>query len=85
MSNTPNLKKIADLEAAMRFWADQMTQALDHKFGKSKVGHLIILFPFGATGQLSWISNARRGSLVALLRQLADHIESPDAKIIRPH
>ena len=85
MPQSPNLKQTNDLEVAMRYWADQMVVALDHKFGKGKVGHMIVLFPFGHSGQLSWISNARSGSLIGMLRQLADHLESPNAKIIRPH
>ena len=85
MADTTNLKQSPDLEVAMRYWADNMKVALDQKFGKDKVGHLLILFPFGHSGQISWISNARTGSLIGMLRQLADHLESPNAKIIRPH
>ena len=72
-------KFISDLELAMRFWAKEMRLALDNRFGKDKVGHILILFPFGQTTTCSWISNARRASVVAMLRHMADVIEKTDA------
>lgn len=74
-----NPKFISDLELAMRFWAKEMRLALDNRFGKDKVGHILILFPFGQTTTCSWISNARRASVVAMLRHMADQIEKSDA------
>lgn len=85
MSDPTNFDKVPDLEMAMRFWAGEMTKALNQKFGKDKVGHILIVFPFGRNPKASWISNARAGSVIEMLRSLADHIEAPDAKIIRPH
>lgn len=72
-------KFISDLELAMRFWAKEMKLALNNRFGKDKVGHILILFPFGQTTTCSWISNARRPSVVAMLRHMADVIEKSDA------
>ena len=74
-----NQKFISDIELGMRFWANEMKLALNEKFGKDKVGHILILFPFGQTTNASWISNARRPSVVAMLRLLADYIEKSDA------
>lgn len=74
-----------DLETAMRFWSAEMIAMLNQQFGKDKVGHVLIIFPFDAHTSYSWISNAKRQSVIGLLRELADHIESPDARIIQPH
>ena len=80
-----NPKFISDLELAMRFWAKEIRLALDNRFGKDKVGHILILFPFGQTTTCSWISNARRQSVIAMLRHMADVIEKSDAhSVIEP-
>ena len=79
MTDPVNRKFISDIELAMRFWAKEIKLALDERFGKDKVGHILILFPFGQTTNASWISNARRASVVAMLRLLADYIERSDA------
>ena len=73
------------IEDALRFWSANLRSMLASKFGESKVGHMVITFPFGFATSPSWISDAKRSDLPALLRQLADHIESPDAKIVQPH
>jgi hypothetical protein len=74
-----NQKFVSDLELAMRFWAKEMRLSLNERFGKDKVGHILILFPFGQTTGCSWISNARRSSVVAMLRHMANAIENTDA------
>jgi hypothetical protein len=79
MADPVNQKFVSDIELAMRFWAKEIRLALDERFGKDKVGHIVVLFPFGQTTNASWISNARRPSVVAMLRLLADHIERSDA------
>jgi hypothetical protein len=73
------------MEEAVRFWSSNIKAMLTQKFGKDKVGHIVIIFPFGHDVSCSWISDARRHDVVKLLRKLADHIESPNAKIIRPN
>lgn len=73
------------VEEAMRYWSSNIREMLKYEFGADKVGHILIIFPFGDDVTSSWISDARRDSVVQMLRHLADHIESPDAKIIRPH
>lgn len=69
----------------MRYWSANIKAMLAHEFGKDKVGHILIVFPFGDDVGTSWISDARRESVINMLHHLADHIESPDAVIIRPH
>lgn len=78
-------KMTSEVEEALRHWSSTMKAMLNQKFGKDKVGHIIILFPFGYGAKVSWISDARQHQVAQLLRELADHIESPDAKIVRPH
>jgi hypothetical protein len=73
------------VEEAMRYWSSNMKAMLEHEFGKDRVGHILIIFPFGDDVGASWISDARRDSVIQMLRHLADHIESPDARIIRPN
>jgi hypothetical protein len=69
----------------MRYWSGNIKAMLEGEFGKDKVGHILIVFPFGDDVSCSWISDARRESVINMLHHLADHIESPDAKIIRPN
>jgi hypothetical protein len=73
------------IEEAMRYWSNNIKLMTDHEFGKDKIGHLILIFPYGHDVSCSWISTARRDSVVKMLRHLADHIENPDARIIYPH
>jgi hypothetical protein len=72
------------IEEAMRYWSNNIRAMLAHEYGDAKVGHILLVFPFGANASLSWISDANRESVVKMLRHLADHIEHPDAKIIMP-
>lgn len=72
------------IEDAMRYWSDNIKAMLAHEYGAQKVGHILMVFPFGANANLSWISDAKRESVIKMLRHLADHIEHPDARIIMP-
>lgn len=72
-------------EEALRYWSTNLKAMLDHEYGKDRVGHIIIVFPYGENSSPSWITDARRDSVIRMLRELADHIESPDARIIHPH
>lgn len=73
------------IEEAMRYWSKNIKLMTEHEYGKDKIGHIIIVFPYGHNVDCSWISTARRESVVKMLRHLADHIEKPDARIILPH
>lgn len=85
MNKNDQVKATPKIEEAMRYWSANIRAMLDHEYGKDKVGHMIITFPYGADVRASWISTANRRSVVMMLRHLADHIENPDAKIIQPH
>lgn len=80
-----SVKLTPKIEEAMRYWSNNIKEMLNFEFGQDKVGHILVIFPFGDDVSSSWISDARRDSVVQMLRLLADHIESPDARIIRPH
>jgi hypothetical protein len=79
------VKLTPKIEEAMRYWSGNIKEMLAHEYGVDKVGHILIVFPFGSNVSPCWISDARRESIVKMLHELADHIESPDARIIRPH
>lgn len=85
MDPTTKTKLTPKVEEAMRYWSTNIKAMLAQEFGNDKVGHILVIFPFGDDVGASWISDARRDSVVEMLRHLADHIESPDARIIRPH
>jgi len=74
-----------EIEEAMRHWSAVIKQMTTSKYGNGKIGHILIIFPFGPQASPSWISDAIRSDVVRMLRELADHIESPEAKIVRPH
>lgn len=84
--NTVNLDdKKEDIKAAMTFWSTEIKKALGERFGDRKLGHVIIVFPFGEATGCSWISDANPESIIMLLHHLADRIEDPNAKIIKSH
>jgi len=71
---------------ALKHWSDDISKALVEHFGKGRIGHMLILYDFGAHGRtFQWMSDARRSSVVDMLRHLATHIEETDAKILRMH
>ena len=75
-----------DCSEALQYWSQMISQSLVQKFGKGRVGHMLILFDFGSHGRtFQWMSDARRKSIVDMLRHLATHIEETDAKIVRLH
>lgn len=85
MPNNTDIKQKKDIELAMRHWAAEITKMCASRFGEHKVGHMLILFPFSRDTSISWISDATSGSVIQMLRELADHIESPNTKIIKAH
>ncbi len=75
-----------DAAEALKHWSDDISEALVKRFGEGRVGHMLILFDFGSHGRtFQWMSDARRASVVDMLRHLATHIEETDAKIVRLH
>ena len=75
-----------DASEALQYWSEMISQALVQKFGKGRLGHMLILYDFGSHGRtFQWMSDARRASVVDMLRHLATHIEETDSKIVRSH
>ena len=73
-----------DASEALQYWSEMISSSLIGNFGKGRVGHMLILFDFGSHGRtFQWMSDARRASIVDMLRHLATHIEETDAKILR--
>lgn len=85
ISKEDQAKITPKIEDAMRYWSSNIKEMLDHEYGRDKVGHILIVFPYGSEVGASWISTAQRQSVIKMLRHLADHIERPDARIILPH
>ena len=78
-------EKKSEIELAMHTWTQAMQDMLDSKFGKSKVGHLLILFDLGNFGKsVSWISNARHSNVIQLLEHLIKHLEDQQSNILKP-
>ncbi|KKL23904.1 hypothetical protein LCGC14_2420740 [marine sediment metagenome] len=75
-----------DAGEALIHWANDISNALVERFGKGRLGYMLILFDFGPHGRtFQWMSDARRASVVDMLRHLADHIEETDNKIVTLH
>ena len=78
-------KKQSEIEQAMRYWSNDLQLALDSKFGKSKLGHIIVVFDFGHSGRtMSWISNARLESLIQLVEAFLKKLKNLHRLIITP-
>jgi hypothetical protein len=74
-----------DIREALEYWSNTLQHMLANKFGKNKIGHMIIVFPFGEATECSYISDTDGEGLAMMLHHLADRIENPDTKIIRTH
>jgi len=73
------------LKEGMKFWSDNIKAMLATKFGKGKLGHILVVFPFGEATECSYISDTDGRGLAMMLRHLADRIENPNSKIIKTH
>ena len=74
-----------DLKDGMEYWSKNIHSMLATKFGANRLGHLLVVFPFGEATECSYISDTDGLGLAMLLRHLADKIEHPNSKIIRTH
>lgn len=66
-----------DKEALLRFlkdWAKPMTNILDARFGKRKVGHIIIAISTDNEPTITYTTNLRDGDFKRALRLLADKV-----------
>ena len=78
-------EKIKETEFALRHWSEAIQVMLKHKFGKGKVGHLILIFDFANFGHsMSFISDARHTSLIQLLEHFLVHLKDEQSKLIKP-
>lgn len=86
MAMTPKEELHKNSGEALEYWSNSIAEALGGKFGKGRIGHLLILFDFGQYGRnIQWKSDAKRANIIELLRSLADHIEHTDTKIMTLH
>lgn len=85
MNKKLEAEKKSEIELAMRIWAQTMQDMLDSKFGKKRVGHLLVLFDLGNFGHnVSWISNARHSNVIQLLEHLLAHLKEQQSNILKP-
>ena len=84
MNKQLEAEKKSEIELAMNSWAQAIQDMLDSKFGKNRVGHLLILFDLGNFGHnVSWISNARYSNVIQLLEHLLKHLKDQQSAIIK--
>lgn len=75
-----------DKEALLQFlkdWAKAMQQIFDARFGKNKVGHIIIALDTGNEPTVTYVSNLRDGDFKRCLKMLADKVN--ERTIITTH
>lgn len=83
---TPKQELHKNSGEALEYWSKSITDALSGKFGQGRIGHILILFDFGQHGRtFQWMSDAKRASVIELLRTLATHIEKTDSRIMTLH
>lgn len=74
-----------DKEALLRFikdWAKPMQEILNQRFGKDKVGHIIIAVDTGRNPNVSFTTNLKDSDFKRLLKILSDKLN--ERKIIIP-
>ena len=71
-------------ELALREWSGVMRAALDQRYGRNKVGHLIVLFPYGPSQPISWISSATVESVINITKGLSEHLAKEKSAIVTP-
>ena len=72
-----------DKEALLQFlkdWAKPLTKILDARFGKNKLGHILIAVDTGNTPTITFATNLRDADFKCCLRLLADKVN--ESKII---
>jgi hypothetical protein len=72
-----------DKDALLRFlkdWAKPMQEIFDQRFGKNKLGHVLIAVDTGAEPTITFASNLKDADFKRLLRILSDKLN--ERKII---
>ena len=73
-----------DVKNALEYWSKAFISMFDTRYGKGKIGHIILVFPLGNDSNASWISNADRRSVIELSEKTASHLRKNEPKIILP-
>lgn len=69
--------KPKDKEALLRFlkdWAKPMQSIFNERFGKNRIGHIIIATDTGNEPTVSYVTNLRDADFKRLMRMLADKV-----------
>jgi len=68
---------------SMAKWAEAMQHSFDVRFGKKKIGHVIITLDTGSEPTVNWSTNLRDSDFKRLLKMLAERVDS--SRILRPY
>ena len=66
-----------DKESLLKFlkeWAKPMQELLNQRFGKNKIGHIIIAVDTGNSPNITYSTNLRDGDFKRLLKILSDKV-----------
>ena len=66
-----------DKESLLTFlkgWAKPMQEILDHRFGKSKIGHILIALDAGNEPTVCYVSNLRDPDFKRCMQMLASKV-----------
>ena len=66
-----------DKDVLLRFlkdWAKPLQEILNARFGKNKIGHLLITVDTGNNPTVTYTTNLRDGDFKRLLHMLATHV-----------
>lgn len=64
-----------DLDTASNFWGKEIQRALDSKFGKDKVGFMLVLTTSGEGGHCTFKTSLKLTGCIAFLKELAKRVE----------
>lgn len=74
-----------DLSLASDDWGRQIQSALDGRFGKDRVGFMLILVTSGEGGTVTLKTSLKMSGAVAFLRELANKVSQGMTGIIKPN
>jgi len=80
-----NLALTEDLTKASNHWGRELQKSLDARFGKDRVGFMLILATSGEGGTMTFKTSLKLSGAVAFLRELADKISQGMSGIVRPN
>lgn len=63
-----------DLTKASEHWGRELQKSLNDRFGKDRVGFMLILATSGSGGTMTFKTSLKLSGAVAFLRELADKI-----------